>query len=289
METAKTTAPGPNIFEYDDYRKYLRDWYAYSKERLKAFSFRYFSRQAGFQSPNFLKLVMEGQRNLSGESIDRFVKVMKLDRAQSAYFRHLVLMNQAASFEEKSFYAEQLLSVRPKGPLKILAQAQYSYLSNWYNVPIREMVALRDFREDPEWIASRLSPSIKPAEAKKALEELQLLGLLKRDPDGRLVEAEGQVGFGDEIRLATVVQFHRSMMSRASEALDRVRPEEREVSGVTLAIGRDKVAQVKSLIQKFRKELLALGAEVGDAETVYQANFQFFPLTKAEGRKEAQA
>lgn len=282
METT-TTPPVqmPELFEYDDYRKYLCDWYAASKLRLRAFSFRYFSRQAGFQSPNFLKLVMEGKRNLSAESIDRFVRVLKLDRSRTTYFRNLVLMNQATGFEEKSFYAEQLLGMRPKGPRKILAQAQYAYLSNWYNVPIREMVALKDFREDPEWIAERIIAPIKASEIKKSLEDLQTLGLLRRNEDGRLVQADGQVGFGDELLRGPTLRYHRSMLERAVESIDRPNAE-REISGITLPLTRANAVKMRALIQKFRKELFDLAADEKEADVVYQTNFQFFPLTKEQ-------
>src|SRR3989338_9919808 len=87
----------PNIFEYDNYRSFLKDLYALLKQEKSAFSFRFFSRQAGFRSPNFLKLVMEGKRNLSPESIEKFAKGLKLNKNEADFFRRLVLLNQATT------------------------------------------------------------------------------------------------------------------------------------------------------------------------------------------------
>ena len=39
----------PNIYEYLDYRDYLRDYYEAGKEHLSAFSYRYLARLAGFR------------------------------------------------------------------------------------------------------------------------------------------------------------------------------------------------------------------------------------------------
>ena len=46
------------LFEYLDYRQYLRDFYVEQKAQRK-FSFREFSKIAGFSSPVFIKLVIE--------------------------------------------------------------------------------------------------------------------------------------------------------------------------------------------------------------------------------------
>ena len=50
---------------------------SYLKATKPQFSYRYFSRVAGFSSPNFLKLVAEGQRNLSPKSIAKFAKKLR--------------------------------------------------------------------------------------------------------------------------------------------------------------------------------------------------------------------
>jgi len=68
------------IFEYDNYRAYLRDLYKFYKETKPHFSYRYFPQKAGFRSPNFLQLVIEGKRNLSPESIEKFTNALKPGR-----------------------------------------------------------------------------------------------------------------------------------------------------------------------------------------------------------------
>jgi hypothetical protein len=52
----------PSIFQYSDYRAFLRDHFAYMKATNASYSFRTFSRLAGFNSPNFLQLVYDGKR-----------------------------------------------------------------------------------------------------------------------------------------------------------------------------------------------------------------------------------
>src|SRR3989338_10129624 len=127
----------PNIFEFDNYRTYLKELYASLKTAKAPFSFRYFSKKAGFRSPNFLKLVMEGKRNISPESIEKFAQALDLNKEGAIFFRNLVLLNQATTVEERKFYAEQIIRSRFYRKVYPLKQAQFDYYSNWYFIPIR--------------------------------------------------------------------------------------------------------------------------------------------------------
>src|ERR1700678_2834375 len=92
-----------NVFEYDDYRDLLKDLFSSYKAKDSKFSHRFFSRIAGFKSPNFLIKVMQGKSNLSEESIEKFVKGFKLNSQEGKFFKNLVLLNQAKTLEEKDF------------------------------------------------------------------------------------------------------------------------------------------------------------------------------------------
>ena len=59
----------PKLNEHLDYRVFLGEYDKAAKENLPAFSYRYFSQKAGYRSPVFLKLVIDGQRNLSGRGL----------------------------------------------------------------------------------------------------------------------------------------------------------------------------------------------------------------------------
>ena len=58
-----------------------------------------------------------------------------------------------------------------------LEEAQYSIYSQWFVLPIREMMLHSDFREDPAWIGRRLRPRVSPTEVRRALAPLPALGL----------------------------------------------------------------------------------------------------------------
>lgn len=269
----------PHIYEYSNYRFFLQDMYKHLKLTSRAFSFRYFSRKAGFRSPNFYKLVMDGQRNLSGESVMKFAKALKLNPSETKFFHNLVMMQQSDNLEEKKHYTELVLKSKSYRKAHPLSKDQFDYLSQWYVIPIREMLCLKGFQGDSQWIASQLQPEITPTQASEALELLQKLGLAKENADGTWQQTDRIISTGDEIESIAAVQYHKQMIEKAAGSLTQS-PETRDVSSVTLTLSEETYKKLRSRIRDFRKELLAIAEAEQDPENVYQMNFQVFPLTK---------
>ena len=271
----------PKIFSYTDYRDYLKDLYDYHKQTTEGFSYRKFSAIAGFKSPNALKLVIDAQRNLTVKSLNRIAKGFELSDQETRFFKQLVLLNQARTPQEKQRFTEELLHGETFKVLYPLKVAQYDLYRRWYTVAIREMMASSGFKNDPQWIASQFQIPVTAEEVKRSLENLLLLGLIEKDSEGRLRQSQQSVATGNEVDSTTVMEFHRKMIELGSASLENTSRHQREVSSSTLFLTEKSFQKMKSLIQDFRRSLLALEQEnEGSEKAVYQVNFQAFPLTR---------
>ncbi|MEZ0392852.1 MAG: TIGR02147 family protein [Pseudobdellovibrionaceae bacterium] len=269
-----------SIFEYDHYRNYLRDFYFYSKATNKRFSYRYFARIGGFKSGNVLKVLIDGKVNLSLNSIEKFCKALKFNKEESLFFKNLVLFNQATSTEEKEIHSKELLRSRSYRKVKPLSEFQHRYLETWYFPVIRGLVGLPGFREDLEWIAQTVSPPITAKEVEQALNELQALGLLSRDENGNLTQSEANLGAFDAIASSAMAKFHREMMKRASESIDRFPRERRELFTYTMGISSDGIQRIKELAVQFRKDIIEVAEKSPDQNSLLQLNVHLFPVTE---------
>jgi len=269
-----------NIFEYLDYRQFLRDFYRAKKATEYGFSYRAFSRRAGIRSVNYLKLVMDGERNLTPEMAHQFARGCGLDEQATDYFCELVAFNQTKTTDERNRCYERLARFKQYRTLHRLDAAQAAYHGTWYIPAIRELIARQDFQEDPKWVSHVLLPRITAGEAQKALETLSVLGLVTRDETGRLRQTEPLVTTGSGPLGHHVVNYHRSMMERAAEALDTVPRAEREISSLTLCVSEEVLSDLKERIREFRRELLQVAELSGPPERVVQVNFQLFPLSE---------
>ncbi len=144
----------------------------------------------------------------------------------------------------------RIRSYRKVNPLK---ESQFRFYDNWFYPPIRELVCLDDFQEDPEWIAKKVVPAISVHEAKRALEDLILLGFLKHNEAGRLVQAESIISTEDEVTSSAIAQYHREMMKLASESIDRIPREQRAIMSQTFGVSIAGAQKIKDIIQRFRQ------------------------------------
>lgn len=271
-----------NIYEYLDYRAFLRDLYTEKKENVRGFSYRSFCRRAGIVNPSFLKLVIDGKRNLTPASIMKFSKGFGFKRHQAEFFHNLVMFNQSATHEEKNHYYKKLSSSKRYIEVKHIERDQFEYFSKWYYAAIRELISVPGFKNDPEWIAKRLNPQVTPKEAAEAIELLIKLELVGLRADGCLFQKDRNITTPSEATSLAIVNFQREMMKRAMEATEKMRAHHREISTLTIAVTKEKFEEAKKKIKNFRRELHAFLSECESPEAVYQLNFQLFPLSEVE-------
>lgn len=275
-----------SAYGYTDYRRYLSDFYAFRKESERGYSFRQFSKDAGFTSPNMLKLVMDGKRNLTQESLEKFVKGLRLEGAMADYFRALVRMNQADTSEEKAIHYHELKRLAPNAKKRDLEADTVEYLSHWLYPVLREMCQVEAFQDDPYWIARRLNGRASVKEISQALRFLMEKGFVSRTSDGRFVAEDNMVLTSDEVRSLAIRAYHKAMLDQAKDYLDDLDTSEREYGALTFLLPSEKLPELKFKLKEFRRalHLWALQACEEEAnECVVQVNMQMYPQTKRSG------
>lgn len=274
----------PQVYQYLDYRQFLRDWYNDAKERKRGFSFRSFSQKAGFGSPNFLKRVMDGERGLSDDSLLRTAIALGLNKQETEFFRHLVLYNQADDPVIREKYFAAINKSRQFSELRPIESAQYEYYSEWYHPVIRELAASADFDGTPDWISKQLSPLVTVGQAARSLSLLTEWGFLQRQPNGCFKQTNPIVTTGSEATDVIMHKYHHSLLALAQALMPRIRAEERDITSLTLGVRRERIPELKKMLQDFRKNILKLVAEDTPDEVVL-LNLQLLPVTKIASKK----
>ena len=123
----------PSVLSYSDFKVFLRDFYHAKKKLDPYFSYQVFSKIAGLGSPNYYKLVMEGERALSVDNIHKFATGLGLDSVEQEWFECLVLFQQSHSVEGREFYEKRLRRLSQKNETKLrcnLAKSQMRVLES---------------------------------------------------------------------------------------------------------------------------------------------------------------
>lgn len=270
----------PSVYDYLDFRSFLNDHIAYRKQRRAGFSQRQFAAMAGFRSPSYVKMVLDGKRNIKPATALDLAKACQLDLDGSRYFETLVRMNQAQSTQERDTYFRQLGGFRHYRQAHRLEIAHSAYYSEWYIPAVYELSEHTSFVHDPDWIRRKLMPPISKAQAQRALDVLHELGFFQRSQDGTVVRAHAVLSTGPELRTMHVANYHRAMITLAGESIDNVPSAERDISSLTLCLGEEELQSIKNRIRAFRQELLEIAEGATRKERIVQVNFQLFPLSQ---------
>ena len=100
------------VYEYDNYRFFLKDYFVEQKRLKSVFSHRHFAKRAGFASSSFCAHVIDGKRQLTEKSLKKILKGLSIRGRKATYFRYLVMYNQAITVEDREHYFKKLDRIR---------------------------------------------------------------------------------------------------------------------------------------------------------------------------------
>lgn len=269
-----------DVFTYLDYRELLADYYRTKKGERRGFSYRVFSRRAGLGSPNHLKRVIDGERNLSAASTAKYVHAMDLRGDSAEYFSELVRFSQARTVRDREKSYERMRSFRGYQDAHLIDEHYADLHAHWYVPAIREMVLRSDFKNDAAWVAKNLRPAIRKDQAQHALQVLFELGMLVVDRKKRVRQSdEAVITTGPQTRGLHIAKYHRVVLERAAASIDLVPADQRYLSALTFCVAPGGFERSRERIQRFRNELLASLDEEGDGLEVLQLGIQLFPMS----------
>jgi uncharacterized protein (TIGR02147 family) len=265
------------IVEYSDFRQYMLDYYE-ERKRRSVFSWREFSKIAGFSSSSYMKVVCDGKSKLSRIGVERTGAAMGLVGFEMEYFRAMVEFGQAATEEKKKAAYENMLAIAKVHKVRVLEGDLFEFYDSWQNPVVRELAPLMP-GATPGEIAKKCYPEMTAAEVQQSLNFLTKAGLLKKAGDSAFVQAETSItGTPDATRLA-LRGMHRQMSKLATPALD-LPVEQRNFSGVTMGVSRESYERIVKVLDECRRQIIAIAADDKNIDQVYRLNLQLFPLTK---------
>ncbi len=268
-----------DIFDHSDYRQVLKELYQARKDLDPKFSYRFIALRAGFKSAGFFSQILQGKTNISMTTALSLAGVFKLKASEVEYFENLVQFNQAKTQADRQHYFKKIISLK-KGKSKTLDERQYELFTKWYYLAVRELLGIYKFKGDFKELAETLIPAITPIEAKEAIRVLEKLGLIQMRTSGVYEKLDAILTTGDYWKSVAITQFQIDTLDLAKGSYDRVNPEARNHSTLTLSISNGEYLWIKEELGKVRKKILEMAKGCPSPDRVYQINVNVFPLSK---------
>jgi uncharacterized protein (TIGR02147 family) len=264
-----------SIYQYDNYRDFLRDYYTEMKETSKGFSFSQFSHLSGLGSANYIKFIIEGKRNLTVETIHGTSVALRLIGKEIEYYEALVLANQATPGSVQGYYLTRLKRLRGEVSDRIGRSKSPTILKRTENLVLLMALSGRSLHADPIDLCQMTG--LRENEIKASI--LQMI-------EERLVRVRGEKYelvqdhwvFNDPKSRNEVI---RKYLERQLE-LSRIAFRDQYTTGAkffahTFTVKKENFARVTEEIQSLLDKLTRDSDESADSD-VAQLNIQFFPF-----------
>ncbi len=292
-QTAKPISepkPGPVLAEYTDFRLYLKDVYDHRRATestgLRSYSYSTFSAAADIKSPNYLKLIIEGRRNLSEDMITRFAKALRLNKPEADEFRALVRYGQCTEPLERNHFLRELADLRARRAFDAgqINQRSWDKVPGWIGWVIYAMAEQSNVAFDADKIQKLFRAKASPDEIRESLKKLLESGELTKHPEtGEIVKNRDLVDSPQDLPVALIRKLQSELIYLGIESLFRDSPKDREFGAMTVAMTEEEFQAVRFEIRQLRKRLqkdIMVKRASTKGDRVYQLNIQLFPVTE---------
>lgn len=288
---SNTSLSAPQVFDYMDYRQFLAAFFDYKRKLTSAdirpYNYGAFSAAANIKSPNYLKMIIEGRRNLSPEMILKFAKALGLNKEQTEDFELLVGYGQSTDPADRNMFLKKLSEHRVQVKLKSgeIDKKTWEKIPNWAAWVIYAMVDQEGVQFDVKALKELLRGKASEDEIEQALQSLFNSGELVQDPEtGSVRKARALIESAEDVPVALVRKLQAQLMYLGLESLYQDAANEREFGTLTLSLTKTEFEEIKFKLRQMRKQInkdnsIARMSTKGDK--VYQLNIQLFPVTNS--------
>jgi len=273
-----------SVFDYTDFRAYLSDYISEHKKADPKFSYRKFAEKAGYNSSGLLIDVIRKRTNIQPDVVAKFSRGLGLSGREFDYFENLVKFNQSKTTETKNHYFGKMVRLL-SGKTTTIRTEDHKYFSEWYYPAIRELLAVFDFRGNYSELAQQLRPSITAQEAKSAINFLLKNEFIRIDETGRHVAAKQSLTTEKEVKSLNMINFQRNMMQMAMQAIDRFKPEERNITSITFSVSHKAIPDIKAELEACHARIRNIIEKSTADDILCQLNIQLFPLSDVVEKK----
>ncbi len=263
--------------QVSDFRIYIQDEFIQKCKLNPKFSLRAFAQKLQID-PSTLSQVLSGRRPITKK---RFLYLS--ERFSLTPQEHERFLKRITDLKRKK---NILLPDNEENNYRDLTIDTFAIISDWYHFAVLELMEIKGFRQEPRWIAQTLG--IRVNEVKIAIERLKRVGILQESKNGKWTNNSSQFTstIGNDFTNRALKKLQKQILTKALEALEEVPLEDRDQSGMLMAIHKRQLPEIKKLIKDFRRNLCSYINKTKSKDAVYQLGISFYPLTAVRGGKD---
>ncbi len=272
----------PDIYEYIDFREFLKDLFEYNKSKDSSFTKSYICKMVGLPNTRSFFNDILGGKPLSQDKTTSICNVFFLKKAESSYFRLLVNYNQSSDAQEKEFYFSQLLSYK-KIHQDTIHEGMYEYYKEWYYSIVRALFNVIDFNGNYKKLAEKIHIPLSIRQLKDAVQVLNGLNLIKKDPKGHYRPSSRFITTGSKIENEIIKQYQMKAFDVLKDLAIRNECVNKRILTKVVGVSFNGYERIIEKLELFNKEIDSIISEdIEKEERLYQCCVSIIEVTRGE-------
>jgi uncharacterized protein (TIGR02147 family) len=269
-----------NIFEYIDYRKFLKDWREAEKRDHPGLTHEYLCARLHQKNRTYFSDIESGRKFIGAGVLERLTALMDLTDAEAKYFRALVAYGQPATYDEKEFWFERIVELN-NTPSTIVDKKIYSYYKETCHSTIRALLDVIDTKDDYAKISRLLYSRVTPNQVQSSINLLKSLGLIAADKRGFLKPTQKILSTGEGARHELLRRFQVENHRLLGELLKRDEPGTHDSTQMTVSVSRVGFDRIMKRVNQLRSEIRSIAhKDEKKASRVYKIAVHVYPECK---------
>jgi len=274
--TSASTQPR-DIFQFLDYREYLRAYFEARKLEQPWYSFKVMGEGVGLDQSQVYR-ILQDQLHISRAAFPRFVSYLQLQGKSAEYFAKMVEFSRARNNAQSRKLFAELLDLRGSRSLT-LETAQYELYREWHHPVVRALLGILPIDNNYELLARSLDPSITISQAKQSVELLRKLKLVERNSQGQWRLTGNSISTGSNYQSLLIRQYQAHSLRLAEESLDRHAKEERDINVINFGADEEAFRDCMAILKESRRQIQQRIERVEKPDRIVRLAQALFPVT----------
>lgn len=270
-----------SVFQYLDYREFLRSHFEERKTESSWYSFKVMGDAVGLDQSQVYR-ILQGQLHISKAALPRFLKYFGFQGPAAQYFTTLVAFGRARKDADARKLFAELLSLRGSRS-NTLENEQLRLYAEWHHSVIRALLGVLEISDNYELLGQSLTPPISANQARKSVEFLRRLKLVERDSLGIWRLTEKNITTGSTYHSLIVRQYQAHSLRLAEESLDRHPKDRRDINVINMAVDSQAFEECIEILKNARTEIRDRIEKVQHPDRIMRLATAFFPVALTQG------